>query len=52
MLIGCVLPLLLVFVLPLLGVTNGVTLFLLIILMFACHIFMMSQHKRHHVGQN
>jgi hypothetical protein len=44
MLLGCLLPLLLIFVLPLLGVGEGVTLFVFILLMFACHLFMMRGH--------
>lgn len=44
MLIGCILPLLLIFVLPLLGVGEGVTLFIFIVLMFACHLLMMGGH--------
>lgn len=36
MLIGCGLPILLIFVLPLFGVTEGVTLAVFIVLMFSC----------------
>lgn len=47
MLIGCLLPLLLIFILPLFGVGEGVTLFIFIILMFGCHLLMMGGHGRH-----
>ena len=47
MLIGCLLPLLLIFVLPLLGVGQGVSLFVFIILMFGCHLMMMGGHAKH-----
>lgn len=45
MLIGCLLPLLLIFVLPLFGVGEGVTMFIFIVLMFGCHLLMMGGHK-------
>tara|TARA_R110001599_G_C12275834_1_gene662338 strand:+ start:10255 stop:10434 length:180 start_codon:yes stop_codon:yes gene_type:complete len=47
MIIGCVLPLLLIFILPLFGVDSGVTLFIFIILMFGCHLLMMGGHGKH-----
>ena len=47
MLIGCVLPTLLIFVLPLFGVGSGVSLFIFIILMFGCHLLMMGGHGNH-----
>jgi preprotein translocase subunit SecY len=47
MLIGCLLPLLLIFVLPLFGVGSGVSLFIFIILMFGCHLLMMGRHGKH-----
>lgn len=47
MLIGCLLPLLLIFVLPLFGVGRGVTLFIFVILMFGCHLLMMGRHGKH-----
>ena len=47
MLLGCLVPLLLIFVLPLFGVGEGVTLFVFIVLMFACHLFMMGGHRVH-----
>ena len=50
MLIGCVLPFLLIFVLPLFGVGEGVTMFVFVALMFACHLFMIRGHG--HGGGN
>ncbi len=60
MLVGCVGALMLIFVLPLLGVSSGVTLAIVIIVMFACHLFMVLGHghgdeqsgdgKGHHHG--
>ncbi len=47
MIIGCTLPLLLIFILPLFGVSGGGLLFIFIILMFACHLFMMGGHGGH-----
>lgn len=47
MILGCTLPLLLVFVLPLFGISGGGSLFIFIILMFFCHLFMMGGHGRH-----
>ena len=44
MIIGCTLPLLLIFILPALGVRGGFSLFIFIVLMFACHLFMMGGH--------
>lgn len=44
MILGCTLPLLLLFLLPLLGIGEGVTLFIAILLMFACHLFMTHGH--------
>lgn len=41
---GCILPLLLIFVLPLFGVSEGVMLVLFIVLMFGCHLLMMRGH--------
>ncbi len=47
MLIGCVLPFLLIFVLPLFGVGEGVTMFVFVALMFACHLFMIRGHDHY-----
>lgn len=44
MLIGCIIPILLIFLLPKFGVDQGVTLFIFIVLMFGCHLLMMGGH--------
>jgi hypothetical protein len=44
MVVGCVLPLLLVFVLPLFGFGEGTALVVFLVLMFGCHQFMMGGH--------
>jgi hypothetical protein len=40
MLLGCTLPMLLLVVLPTLGISNGVTVALFIVMMLGCHLFM------------
>ena len=45
MIIGCVLPLLLIFILPLFGVRGDVGIFGFIVLMFLCHLFMMREMR-------
>ena len=49
MVIGCGLPLLLIFILPALGVRNSLSLLIFIALMFGCHLLMMRGHhgKQH-----
>lgn len=42
---GCVLPLLLIFLLPLFGVGEGAILFVFIVVMFGCHLLMMGGHR-------
>lgn len=42
--LGCLIPIALIFLLPALGVGSGVTFTAFIILMFACHLFMMGGH--------
>ena len=44
MILGCILPLLAIFVLPLFGIDAGLTLFVFIVLMFVCHLGMMGHH--------
>ncbi len=46
MLIGCGIPLLLIFFAPMLGLGEDVSLFVFVIAMFACHL-MMPQHGKH-----
>lgn len=47
MVLGCVLPLVLIFVAPLLGIEGNWSLFLFISLMFFCHVGMMGHHGKH-----
>lgn len=47
MLLGCMLPLILLFLLPLVGVGSGMTLFVFLILMFMCHLMMIGGHEKH-----
>ena len=48
MVLGCTLPLLLVFVLPLLGISGNAGTFVFILLMFACHLLAMRGHGGTH----
>jgi len=48
MLIGCGLPILLIFVLPLFGISEGVTLTGFIVLMLGCHLLMIRGHLTGH----
>lgn len=43
--LGCLIPIALIFILPSLGVSSGVTYTLFFVLMFACHIYMMDGHS-------
>ena len=47
MLIGCLLPIALIFILPLFGVSEGVILFVFVVLMFGCHLLMIGGHGNH-----
>lgn len=47
-LLGCLVPIALIFLLPLFGVGEGITLFVFIVLMFGCHLFMMRGHHGDH----
>ncbi len=42
---GCVIPLLVIFLLPLFGIDSGIVLFIFIVLMFGCHLLMMHGHE-------
>lgn len=44
MIIGCVLPLLLIFLLPVFGVRGDLILFIVVVLIFVMHFFMMGGH--------
>ena len=48
MLVGCLIPLLLVFFLPVLGVEGDGAFVGFLVLMFACHLFMMRGHAYGH----
>jgi hypothetical protein len=54
MIIGCVLPLILIFLLPLFGVESGALLFLFLILCFGLHLIMMARggHKQDGNGKD
>jgi predicted membrane channel-forming protein YqfA (hemolysin III family) len=47
MIIGCGLPLLLIFFAPALGLGNDISLFIFVIAMFACHLLMPMHHGNH-----
>jgi hypothetical protein len=53
-LIGCVLPLLLIFLLPAVGASSTLTLIIFIVLMLGCHLFMGHRHGGHeeHTGDS
>lgn len=46
-LLGCILPVAVIFLLPLLGVSSGAVLFVFIVLMFGCHLLMMRGRRGH-----
>jgi len=48
MLLCCLTPLSLIFLLPLLGVGKGATMFIAITLAFACHMFMLAGFGGNH----
>lgn len=43
--LGCIVPISLIFILPALGVSSGITFTVFIALMFACHLFLMGGHS-------
>ncbi|WP_242928446.1 hypothetical protein [Pontibacter vulgaris] len=47
MIIGCTLPLLLIFLAPALGLSGDVSLLIFVIAMFACHLLMPMHHGGH-----
>ena len=52
MLIGCTLPLLLIFILPVFGISGNIPLFIVILAMFSCHLLMPMGHGKHpHNGE-
>ena len=48
MIIGCTIPLLLIFFAPVLGLGSNVSLFIFILSMFACHLLMPMHHHTNH----
>lgn len=46
MIIGCTVPLLLIFFAPALGLSGNVSFFIFIVAMFACHLLMPMHHGR------
>ncbi len=46
--LGCALPLLLIFALPILGFSGEAVIFVFVIAMFACHLVMMRGHDSAH----
>lgn len=52
MIIGCIVPLLLIFLAPALGLNDNVPLFFFIIAMFACHLLMPMHHGEHKKKEN
>jgi len=51
MIIGCTVPLLLIFLMPLLGISGNYTFLIFIVAMFACHLLMPMNHGDHeHTG--
>lgn len=51
MVIGCTLPLLLVFFAPVLGLSSSLSTFIFIVAMFACHLLMPMHHHRENAQQ-
>ena len=47
MIIGCTVPLLLILLLPLLGISGNYTFLIFIVAMFACHLLMPMHHGGH-----
>ena len=47
MIIGCTVPLLLIFLLPLFGITGNYSFLIFIVAIFACHLLMPMHHGSH-----
>ena len=47
MVVGCTLPLLVIFLAPALGLGSGTSLFIFILVMFGCHLLMPMHHGSH-----
>ena len=48
MIVGCIFPLVAVFLLPLIGVSDGVGLLLLLTLIFSCHLIICGHRSTSH----
>jgi len=48
MILSCAIPLLIVFLLSTFGIKSDYTVFIFIVLMLACHLFMMGRHRHEH----
>ncbi len=51
MILGCLVPLLLIFVLPLFGIKGNYIFLIFFLAMFACHFLMMGRHGEHQHSQ-
>lgn len=47
MLIGCTIPLLLIFLAPSLGLSGNYSLLIFVVIMLACHLLMPHNHREH-----
>ena len=47
MMLGCILPLFLIFLLPVFGVKSNISFLVFVVAMFSCHFFMMGKHGEH-----
>ena len=47
MIVGCTVSMLLIFLLPLLGITENYIILIFIVAMFACHLLISMQHGQH-----
>ena len=52
MIIGCGVPLLLLFFAPMLGLGSGLTFFLFFLSMFTCHFLMIGHHGKESEHEN
>ncbi|MDQ8195307.1 hypothetical protein QEH59_12780 [Coraliomargarita sp. SDUM461004] len=46
-LLGCLIPIALIFILPAFGLSSGMTFTIFLVLMFGCHFMMMGMHGSH-----
>ena len=51
MLLGCVIPFLLIFLLPLFGVSEGAIIPIFVLAMLGCHLLMMMGHDKDQTGR-